>query len=710
MPMPMGEGGQPGEMPEVDPAREALVKDILDRIENAKTFHSKAFERIREDMKFAAGKQWPAGADPDNYVANVVLRHVQQRVSTLYAKNPRAVAKRRPVMDYQIWDGKAESLMQAMTAMQTWQQMAATDPAAASAAMAGIVPPEVQQAQMLMQDIQRGKARADMINRIGKTLEILFHYYLNEPNPKFKTQAKQLVRRVVTCGVGYIWLGYQRILDKNPEISGKIADFQRQLEMIQRISEEVAEGEVNADEGKMEQLRLMIQELQAKEEVIVREGLVFDFPKTLSIIIDPECTQIKGFVGARWIAREFIFTPERVREIYGVNLEKGKYTTYDKVGNKSNSEKDSYACVYEFYNKEDGLVYPVCVGYLDFLREPEGPNVEIEQFFPCFALSFNDTETEGADDEVTGIYPPSDVYLLRHPQREINRSREALRQHRKANTPQYAAARGMLSDEDKAKLGAAVPHEVVELQALQQGQKVEDVVQAIKKHGVDPNLYETAMFFQDIQFVGGQQEANLGGISRGSATESSIAEGSRLVSASDAIDEIDECLSELARASGQVLLKEIAPETAKKIAGPGAVWPEMSRQEIMEELFLEVKAGSSGRPNKAQHIANLKDIMPFAIQMPGMNPSYWGRKLIEAMDDDFDVEEAIVEGLPSIVAMNSAKQPSTGDPSNDPGQQGREGEKKQGHERANDVENGQDRPRFPSAAPGESGGAPAGAV
>ena len=708
IPMPMG--GEPSASisneeaeKEATAQRQALVKDILKKIQSAKTFYAKAFKRMREDMKFAAGKQWPGQTeDEDRYVANVVLPHVQHRVSSLYAKNPRAVAKRRPTLDYQIWDEKADTLMQAMQTMQAATQMLATMPPQVDPMTGQVMPPqmppEVMQAQALLSHVQQGKARADMIKRIGKTLEILFHYYLNEPSPRFKLQAKQLVRRVVTCAVGYIQIGFQRVMGKDPMISGKIADFQAQLQRIQRLTDEMSEGELQPDEKGAEELRLMIQELQTKEEIILREGLVFDFPKSTAIIIDPECTQIKGFVGARWVAKEFIFTPEKVKEIYGADLKKGEYTAYAKNGDKASGDaSQSFSCGYEFYDKESGLMYTVVDGYCDFLEEPAAPPAQVEQFFPFFALTFNDTESEG--EEEYGIYPPSDVSMLRNPQKEINRSREGLRQHRIANQPQYAASKGALQDDDKTKLTAAMPHEVVELNALLPGQKIEDVLQQVKKHGVDPNMYDTSPYLDDMQRVGGAQDANVGAATGDpTATEANIAEGSRLVSTSSAIDDLDDILSDVARASGQILLKEISPETAKKIAGVGAVWPQFSQLDIVEELYLEIKAGSSGRPNKAQHIANIERIMPFVIQMPGMNPVYWGTKLIEAMDDDFDVAEAIVEGMPSIVAQNSAKQPSTGDPSTDPAQQGNEGKKGAGHERANDTQNGATKPGMPANA------------
>ena len=62
---------------------------------------------------------------------------------------------------------------------------------------------------------------------------------------------------------------------------------------------------------------------------------------------------------------------------------------------------------------------------------------------------------------------------------------------------------------------------------------------------IDPNLYNTGPALQDILRVVGTQEANLGGISGGTATESSIAEASRQSTLSSASDELDDMLSEV---------------------------------------------------------------------------------------------------------------------------------------------------------------------
>jgi hypothetical protein len=307
--------------------------------------------------------------------------------------------------------------------------------------------------------------------------------------------------------------------------------------------------------------------------------------------------------------------------------------------------------VWQIWSKTDGLVYTICDGYPDFLEEPREPDVYIEQFFPWFAFSPNVLD----DDE--DPFPPSDVELIRPMQDEMNRSREGLREHRFANRPKVVAPAGILSDTDKRKLQDHEANAIIELQALAPGSKVEDVLQAFRGSPIDPNLYETGSIFEDVLRVLGQQEANLGGTNGATATENSIAESSRQDSQGSDVDDLDTMLSRLARAAGQVLLLEMSIATVRQIAGPGAAWPEeVDRETAAEEIFLITEAGSAGRPNQASELQKIERIVPLYVQTPGLSPHWLARRLLRALDDEAEVEDALAPGSPSIIALNGIVQ------------------------------------------------------
>src|SRR3546814_17132497 len=103
-----------------------------------------------------------------------------------------------------------------------------------SAAVTGIPPaPGVAE---LLQDAQDGVSRRLMLQKVADTLEILFKHYLSEQTPTFKKQMKHLVRRAKTCGIGYVKLDFQRIMEKRPEIVGRSEEHTSELQSLMRIS------------------------------------------------------------------------------------------------------------------------------------------------------------------------------------------------------------------------------------------------------------------------------------------------------------------------------------------------------------------------------------------------------------------------------------------------------------------------------------------
>lgn len=642
------------EKPAVDPARKALVAEWLERVQNGEKYHEAAFKRMREDMdlaRFGAQKEY---VDAGSYVAPIVRRHLNQAVASLYAKNPTAYGKVRDRLLTKVWDGSAEALA---VAMQN---------------------PIAPMSQQVLVEAEQARQQMQVMKALSKTLEILFNYYVSEQAANFKKQLKQLVRRTKTCGVGYLKLGFQRLLEPNPEIMAEISDATSELNRLEALARDVSKGEVDEDSARKEELRTLLKSLQGKETVIAREGLVFDFPRATEIIVDPQCRQLAGFIGAEWVAHKYLRTPQKIKELYGVDIGTG-YLPYQvsdarkfgpNVGGDKSEKANGVACVYEVQHKANGQVFTICDGYEDFLREPAAPDVEHDGFWSLFVLTFNDIEHE---DEV---YPPSDVRDLRHIQLEYNRAGQGLREHRIANRPAFATGAGMLSEQDKVKIENRPAFALLELQALAgTDKKVEDLLQAVKGAPIDPALYDKEVLFTDMLRSVGGQEANIGGLSGATATESSIADASLSKQQSSDIDEIDEFLGDVAKAAGQIMLLNLSAETVQEIVGPGAQWPEQTREQVAKDLWLELKAGSTGRPNTAAEIAKRERAMPTILQLGGVKAEPIAEDYLELLG--IDTKKAVVEGLPSIVAQNAMAgkqaQVATGDASRDPQAQGGQG-------------------------------------
>lgn len=687
--------------------RRALVHKILKDIQADKRHHKKAFERMKRDMFIAYNGREPSWHE-ENYKANIAGRHVKQKTAALFAKNPKAVANRIERLDFAIWDEDPETLLQAQEIVKLGQQVMAmqqeAEQAAATAAQQGdqgaamaLVEHQTAQAMQpsepvpgfaeavaLIEDFTQGMERRKQVERLGKTLEIVYSKAMREQKPvEFKTGLKQTVRRACTTGVGYVELGFQREYGPRPATEEKLADARTRLEHLRSLAKQVEEGDIDQNDAEMAELEASIAALQAEPEIVIREGLIFDYPRSTKVIPDRLTKVLVGFIGARHITLEYEYTHDQVRELFDVNLEKYKgYTPegdrgktvaqvagelFDEDGDAIKNDNCGLVRVWKRYDKVSGLVYYVADGYHDFLREPAAPDVFVEDFWPVYAITFNEVENEEK------LFPPSDVALLEDMQNEHNRSRQGKREHREAARPRWGYAKSALSDdEDIEKIEKVKPFQAVGLN-IDPNTELEKVLQAFPVPGVDPNLYDTNEVFSDAQIVVGAQEAQLGGLAKATATESAIAASSSASSDQSSVDDLDMFLTTIARAAGQILLREMSEETVKALVGPGAFWPEISLADLAGEVYLEVEAGSSGRPNKAAEVSNWKNMLPFLIQMPGIKQTWLARETLKRLDDKMDLTDAIAEGVASTIATNKMAQPATANPANDPTQQGGEG-------------------------------------
>lgn len=678
--------------------RQALVKKLIDDVKRWTKHHEKAFERMKRNVRFVGNEdneQWrdTTGSNPDAYVANITFRFIQQKVASLYARNPRVKAKRRPQVDYAIWDGRQETLQSAITTITMVQQAMQGAQLGMAGLQGAMAPPapamgpmmDPQTAMLIVQEAIATRNRRDMIDRIGKTGEVLFHYFIDSARPRFKSQMKQAVRRTCTTGVAWVQLDFERSYNGyRPETETKINDSHDHISKLKASLHTIEkDGESRPDNPLIAEAELQLNHLLSEPDLLIREGLVFDFPTAWSIIPDDECRQLVGLIGCKRLAREYLQTPEAIKARFKVDLT-GKFTAYkpaspnDKGPARATADgENAMVKWWEIYDSTTGLMYCVADGYSDFLCEPCGPRVKVDQFFPFYPIVLNEIEND------TKLFPPSDVDLIENMQRELNRSREARRQHRIAAQPFHVGGKDKLSEEDRALLKNRGPHEFIGLDALVGGQKVGDVFEAGPVSPIDPNLYDDKPVLQDMLLAGGAQQANLGPTTDSTATEAGIAESSRSQTVSSNVDDVDDLLSDLARDAMGVMLKEVSLETAKKLAGPGAAWPENESNDLAAEIYLDIVAGSSGRKNRERDAAMFERVAPIAVQVPGIQPAWMAKKTVELMDDAVDFDDALLDGIPSTLAMNAMVkgmgagpapggqlQPSTGNPATDPNQQG----------------------------------------
>jgi hypothetical protein len=529
----------------------------------------------------------------------------------------------------------------------------------------------------------------EVMQRVGRTLELLYQYNIEEQTHSFKASMKMTIRRSIVTGVGYVKLGFQRAMKLSPEIEQRISDMSERLANVERLAADLADNEIQPDSADAEELKIAIQGLTAEGQLIVREGLSFDYPDSTAIIPDPRCRSLRGFLGADWVAQEYLLSPEEIEEIYMVDVGTG-YTAYGEdgqtTGHEPTSEQHYYsgygsggdsdgnapamplACVWEIYNRKDGTVYVLCDGHPDFLQEPGPPEAEITRFWPWFAITLN----EGYDEKT--LFPQSDIDLIRDMQLELNRSRQGLREHRRANRPKMAVAAGLLEAPDLEKLRTHPANALLELNALAPGQKIDDVLQVVRMPPIDSAVYDTTPVFEDVLRVLGSDQADQGTTSDATATEVSVAQFSQNTDLSSTVDDINDMMTELARGASEILVLNVSQQTVVRVVGPGAVWPQLNKQMVADNIWLEVDVGANGPPNRQEDVQVLTQLVPLLQRIPGISPEWLARQLIRRMGDDIDVSEAFAEGVPSMEALNQLMSQPPGAPpapGGDPGGAGR---------------------------------------
>lgn len=637
----------------------AYVTGWVERIKAAKAhWQKKAFKRMDLSMSIASeGGQDTWVANENNYVVPILNRIINVDVAQLYARNPKAYSKRKERMMHTAWDGHLSSLHEAEAAVQHAMQ----PPPPPMPGMPPPPPPMPPDPQMLaiIEDAEKVKQYDIMIDGVAKTLTLLHNHYMEDPAEQYKPLFKMLVRRTKTLGVSYVRLNFQRIMQKQPDITAKIDETTERIATLSRLTEEMSKGDIQDGSADIEEMRTTLAALQAKETLIVKEGPFWSFLSPKKVIIDPATIHLKTLLGAGWVAEEMELTPDEIMENWQVDVGQA-YTEYKPAAGewerwsetKTGVKKSATARVWRVMSKKNGTEFIICEGYPGYLLPPQPPRIQLPRFWDIFPLVFNEVEDE------KNIFPPSDVWLARHMQFEYNRTREFLREHRQQNRPAYATPKGAFEEEDMKKFKSHDSGEVMEMNGLMQGEKIADKLQGLPVMQIDPKQYEVESIYSDILRVTGSQQANMGGVTGVTATESSIANESQQIDISDSKDDLDEFLTLLVQSTGYIMMKELSLETVQDIVGPGAQWPEMpeTREELAESILLQTKAGASGRPNAAQDLSKLERAMPTVLQLPGF-PSL---PLVEKYGDllEIDLESAAVEGMPSITTVNAmAQQP-----------------------------------------------------
>ncbi|HFE45917.1 MAG TPA: hypothetical protein ENJ18_10580 [Nannocystis exedens] len=482
------------------------------------------------------------------------------------------------------------------------------------------------------------------VRGFARTLGIVLNRQLEDA--KIKRRAKANVRSAMTTAIGWVKLTYQKDIETDPIIQSRINDIQDNLKRIEYLQEgdDIERGNPEAEKRELE---LQLQALEAQSEVVVAEGLVVDRLLSEDVIIDGDIRDFDCYADARRIAHRIWYTAEAYEQTFGkAPTDKAKTFTDAKQEttgpSRVDGEKARFA-VWEIWDKTSQTVFTWCEGELDWAREPYTPDNTPEQWYPFFPLGFNLVDGQ--------FMPMSDVELLIKLQEEYNITRDQLAQARERNKPHYIADADT-KEQDITKKQFAEIGEVIIVDA--KGRPIREVFASAEMMQLDYRNYDTSPIRADIDMVSGQTDADRGAVAKAkTATEAEILQAGLSSRTEERQDAIEDWMYEIAKASAEILLQELSYAQVVRIAGPEAVWPELQKQEVFDLVNIEIRAGTSGKPNKAREQQVWMELLPLMRELIGQVSELrsqgrtedaevlvkLGRETLRRADERIDVEE-----------------------------------------------------------------------
>lgn len=603
-----------GKQPEVSPQEAAHSKQLLKEINEV--VESEEFKRYVEDIEknrlYARGRQHED--DSGELVrANLIHSEIKALISTVYAKDP----------DISVTPTEAVS-----------------------------------------------PKRYQQYRQFGKTLELVLANQFGPQNANLKAKAKTAIRASATSMIGWVKVAYQKDYQTDPQISARMRDIQDDIERMEMLRNEAMDEQPGTDgsdpEQRIEELKNMYAALEAEPEIVRQEGLVIDTVRPEDMIVSIEVQDSTAIVGAEKLTQRIWMTEERCKQRFGFIPSKGtRYAAHSSsTGTKlTTSERkiqkgQQLVCIYEQWNMLNNRVYTLCDGYEGYMRKPYTPKKVGERFHGFFPLIM---------DPVDGtVYPLCLVTNLRELQDEHNETRTNFRHHRKHSVPMWIGIEGKVTPKDANKIRNAESMEVVLIEG-DESMPIEHYIHQFQNPTIDPNVYMTDHIREDWEKVTRRGDAARGSVAKAkTATEANILQQGLNVDSNEAQDTVEEWLRDIAQYSAEVLLQEMTPQQVMRIAGEQAVWPAMTKDIIFDMVALEIRAGSSGKPDKRQEqeqwlmfLPELRDTLMQVQELKAAGQDEASKILMRLVEETFrrfDEKIDIEEFIPRKNEMEEAEE------------------------------------------------------
>lgn len=497
--------------------------------------------------------------------------------------------------------------------------------------------------------------RYAVVKNFARTMEVVLQRMF-VVDTRLKHRMRGALYSVMNTGEGWLKMIYQRDYESDPVIKTRIHDAQDNLARLERLIRESRDEDSTLDaERRRDELKVMVEAMQKQVEVVVSEGLVID--RVLSddmLILDRTLIDFDGYAQSEALDQMIWMSKEEYEERFGKIASTGGPTMFherkldQRTAPVNKHEAVELVCVHELWHLRSNTVYTFAEGAKYWAREPYQPERMGERWYPFFRLGWNmlDGCAEGLPD----------VTLQRDLQDEYNSSRTQWSATRREAAPvRVVRGNGSLTQDDVERIKNRKNNDILVVDG-KPGTPLQDDLGAIEGMRADPAIYDTTPIRGDMEMVSGRGDASTGGIVEAkTATEAEMMQAG-LASRSDyRRDVTEDLIQEMATCAAEMLLQELTVPQVEFIAGQGSVWPMMAKNEVFALINIEIRAGSTGKPNQAKEREQWKELLPvlqgtitqiFELQMAGnMQLASVMRSLLKETlrryDERMDLEELL---------------------------------------------------------------------
>lgn len=630
--------------PKAQAQEEADVKRWDERIKTARKYDEPARKQYARDRRYARGD---SGFEVD---ANLIGTYIDISESFLYARNPdvdvRPAATASVPSDDAIQDAAQQSAQVPPEAMQAIE-------AEALAAIKAGTPIEqaegsARAAQAFAQKMAVSK-QADAIRTaynkrradhksFAETLEIVISRMWHDGS--MKRHGRKFVRSALTTGIGILKCSWQERTAPSPETQQAIHDLQASIQHAAALRQELNEDQCADHDATVAAYQRQLAALQAKVEQVVARGFVIETvePENLQT---PPGYDLGDYLDMPWIAQRIPMLLEDAKAEFELSEEDCRAATRyapkpnqevkresasqvqdiqaseaDRFGAASGSQLEAQSGIE--WNNDNGGAWVICWEIWDATANAVLTRIEgIKRWVkPCWYPK-----------ATTRFYPfflflLSEVDGQRHPQSlvtrsmklvdEYNRIGSAEAEHRRRVKPAILFHAGMVGADAVNKVAKSETGEFVGIETTQATKDVRGLFVPKTYPQVDIALYDRRRIINELERIWGIQEALSGAINNAkTATEAQIQQSGFQARTGGRRDALESVLTECALYTAELARAHMDANDARGIAGPNALWPPyQGPQDLASMVVVDIRAGSSGKPDTAA------EAQSWATQMP----------------------------------------------------------------------------------------------